>query len=100
VLSQLRDATGARHAADETVRGMQCRVAAVSADSAEFMVWMGEGHFRRIQFDERPARRNPRVTAARRRTIELWDFGVPVDSLDWSRLPSFLPPGDGEEHAS
>ena len=22
-------------------------------------------------------------------TLELWDFGVPVDSLDWSRLPAF-----------
>ena len=22
-------------------------------------------------------------------TLELWDFGVPVDALDWSRLPAF-----------
>jgi hypothetical protein len=22
-------------------------------------------------------------------TFELWEFGVPVGSLDWSRLPSF-----------
>ena len=22
-------------------------------------------------------------------TTELWDFGVPVDDLDWSRLPAF-----------
>jgi hypothetical protein len=21
------------------------------------------------------------------RPLELWDFGVPVDSLDWTRLP-------------
>jgi hypothetical protein len=26
-------------------------------------------------------------------TLELWDFGVPVDSLDWSRLPSFRAEG-------
>ena len=26
------------------------------------------------------------------RRVELWDFGVPVDSLDWSRLPSFRTP--------
>ena len=22
------------------------------------------------------------------KTLELWDFGVPVDSLDWTRFPS------------
>lgn len=98
VLCQLRDATGARYAGGETVRGTQCRVATVSSDTAEFTVWMSDEHFRRIQFEERPSRRNPRVTAARRRTIELWDFGVPVDSLDWSRLPSFRTPRDGAEH--
>jgi hypothetical protein len=32
---------------------------------------------------------------SRTATLELWDFGVPVDSLDWSRLPSFRAPGQG-----
>jgi hypothetical protein len=25
--------------------------------------------------------------------FELWEFGVPVGSLDWSRLPSFYATG-------
>jgi hypothetical protein len=28
-----------------------------------------------------------------KQTFELWDFGVPVGSLDWSRLPSFQAAG-------
>ena len=30
--------------------------------------------------------------ATKTETVELWDFGVPVDSLGWSRLPSFRTP--------
>jgi hypothetical protein len=92
VLRQLQDVTDTRYSGDETVRGTQCRVAAVSSGPAEFTVWMGEEYVHRIQSEERASGRS---TVVRTVTIELWDFGVPVDSIDWSRLPSFRMPGNG-----
>jgi len=97
VLRQLQDVTDARYSGDETVRGTQCRVAAVSSGPAEFTVWMGEEYIHRIQSEERASGRS---TVVRTVTIELWDFDVPVGSIDWSRLPSFRTPGDDAEHAS
>ena len=44
----------------------------------------------RFQTVERGSGRSARATKTE--TVEFWDFGVPVDSLDWSRLPSFRTP--------
>jgi hypothetical protein len=55
------------------------------------MLWIDEEHIRRVRLEERASEKYSSVS--KRRTLELWDFGVPADSLDWSRLPSFRTPG-------
>lgn len=45
-------------------------------------VCIDDEHVRRVRF--RPEHRTE--------TLELWDFGVPLDDLDWSRLPTFRSP--------
>jgi len=82
-----RGATGARQTGVETLRGTPCRVVAVTAGPAELTVWIDDEHIRQVRHEGRAE------TIARTTTLELWDFGVPVDSLDWSRLPSLRPPG-------
>jgi hypothetical protein len=62
--------------------------ATVGAD--EFTVWIDGKHVRRFQTVERGSGRYARATKTE--TVELWDFGVPVDELDWSRLPTFRTP--------
>ena len=83
LLRLLRAATGARFTGEETLHGTACRLAAVTAGSAELAVWADDEHIRRIQ----------RVyfagSTTKSLTLDLWDFGVPVGELDWSRLPSF-----------
>jgi hypothetical protein len=90
LLRQLQGATDARHVGDETLRGTPCRVAAVSTGQGELTVWTDDEHIRQVQMEEHASGNYSSVT--QRRTLELWDFGVPVDLLDWSRLPSFRPP--------
>lgn len=53
-------------------------------------VWIDGQHVRRIRFEHgtMPKHLN---------TLDLWEFGVPVDDLDWSRLPAFRSPRQGEE---
>lgn len=53
-------------------------------------VWIDGQHLRRIRFEQ--------VTPARHlTTLDLWEFGVPVENLDWSRLPTFRSPGYEQE---
>ena len=87
LLMLLQGTTDAQHVRDEAVRGTPCRVAAVRTGSAGLTVWIDDEHVRRIRFEEHASSRQASVS--RLVTLELWDFGVPVDSLDWSRLPSF-----------
>ena len=91
LLGLLREVTRAQYSGTETLRGTPCRAVAVLAGSAELTVWIDDEHVRRIQSEWRAPgpRRDGSVTLA----FELWDFGVPVGSLDWSRLPSFQAPG-------
>jgi hypothetical protein len=91
LLRLLRDVTRARYSGAESLRGTPCDAVAVLAGSAELTVWIDDEHVRRIQSEWRGPgpRRGGSVTLA----FELWDFGVPVGSLDWSRLPSFRAPG-------
>jgi hypothetical protein len=79
----------AHRADDEMLRGTLCRTIFVRAGEAELIVWIDDEHIRRIQAEDRAA--NGRSSVSKILTLELWDFGVPVDSLDWSRLPSIRP---------
>jgi hypothetical protein len=91
LLRLLQDVTDARYTGEETLRGTVCRSAAARAGSAELTVWIDAEHVRRIQIEDRAS--DEFSSTGKRLTLELWDFGVPVDSLDWSRLPSFVTPG-------
>ena len=98
----------------ETIRGTACRrlaahvdVERASAASEEGLrpppvdrfeqlravavtVWIDSQHVRRIRFEHGPPARL--VT-----TLDLWEFGVPVSELDWSRLPTFRSPSYEQE---
>jgi hypothetical protein len=45
-------------------------------------VWIDDEHVRRVRF-----RAEDRID-----TVELWDFGVSLGDLDWTRLPTFRSP--------
>ncbi len=53
-------------------------------------VWIDGQHVRRVRFEGGPPARH-------RATLDLWEFGVPVGELDWSRLPTFCSPGYEQE---
>ena len=91
LLRLLQDVTDARYTGEETLRGTVCRSVSATAGPAEVAVWVDGEHVRKIQVGERAPGEKP--GAAKKLTLELWDFGVPVDSLDWSRLPNFSTPG-------
>jgi hypothetical protein len=44
--------------------------------------WIDGSHIRRVRFE----------SENRIETVELWDYGVGTDGLDWSRLPTFRSP--------
>jgi hypothetical protein len=59
-------------------------------------VWIDGQHIRLVRFeDHAPRDLEPKQgdSSAKVLTLELWDFGVPVQELDWSRLPTFHTPG-------
>jgi hypothetical protein len=59
-------------------------------------VWIDDQHIRQVRFeDRRKVHPSPDQggSSAKILTLELWDFGVRVRGLDWSRLPTFLSPG-------
>ena len=87
LLRLVQAVTDAWYTGEETLRGTVCRSAAATAGSAELAVWIDDEHVRRIQIEDRASGESS--STGKKLTLELWDFGVPVDSLDWSRLPSF-----------
>jgi hypothetical protein len=92
LLRLLRGVTQARYTGEETLRGTPCRAVAVRAGSDAFTVWIDDEHVRQVQSESHGGPRRGgswKMTT----TFELWDFGIPVDSLDWSHLPSFRTPG-------
>lgn len=91
LLRRLRDATNARPAGHETVRGVPCRVVAVQAGSLELTVWTDDEHVRRIQSERNVS--SERANGSILRTLELWDFGAEVSPADWTRLPDFRTAG-------
>ena len=58
------------------------RFEALLALTAE--VWLDDCHVRRLRF----------AAENRTDTLELWDLGVALDDLDWSRLPTFRTAGE------
>src|SRR4051812_5046916 len=102
----LAGVTDARKVGTDDVRGAACRRLAATADLGRASaatpggmtlrtrgtfdellalpvdVWIDDSHLRRIGFSAENTRE----------TLELWDFGVPVAELDWSRLPTFRSP--------
>jgi hypothetical protein len=77
----------------ETLRGVSCRHLAPELDASQTLpslwcagpdalrpeVWVGEeGYIHRVEV----------YAMDRTLGLELWDFGVPLDHLDWTRLPT------------
>jgi len=91
LLMRLRSVTAARYAGEETVREARCRKIAVtvSGTTAVFTVWADDEHVRQIQAvtPKRAERGVVTVVATTTVTAQLWDFGVPVDPMDWPPLP-------------
>jgi hypothetical protein len=94
LLTRLRSVTSARYEEEETVRGARCRKAAVtvSGTTAGLTVWADDEHVRQIQavIPRRAERLVVTVVVTTIVTAQLWDFGVPADSINWALVP---PPG-------
>jgi hypothetical protein len=90
LLMRLRSVTAARYAGEETVRETRCRKIAVtvSGTAAGCTVWVDNKYVRQIRAVT-PATQQGVVTMLVTTTVtaQLWDFGVPVDSVDWPPLP-------------
>jgi hypothetical protein len=91
LLMRLRSVTAARYAGDETIREARCRkiAATVSGTAAVFTVWVDNEHVRQIEAVTCKTMERIVVTVLATTTVtaQLWDFGVPVDSMDWPALP-------------
>ena len=90
LLMRLRPVTAARYAGEETIRGARCRKIAVTVSStmAVLTVWADGEHVRQVQAvtPKTTERLVVTVLATTTVTAQLWDFGVPVDSMDWPPL--------------
>lgn len=53
-------------------------------------VWLDDSHIRRVRFTE---------DEHQTETIDLFDFGVSVHDLDWTRLPTFRSPAEASKVA-
>ena len=56
-------------------------------------VWLDDMHIRRVRFSSAEG------AEQRSETLELWDFGVAVDDLDWTRLPTFRSADEAAQHS-
>ena len=105
LLDALRGLTAATADGEEVVRGTPCRRVATRVDLARasaavpegirppevdrfedllalpLLVWIDGTYVRRVRLEE----------AHRSQEVELWDFGVATEELDWSRLPEPQP---------
>jgi hypothetical protein len=77
-LRRLHRVSQARYAGDETLRGTPCRKVTASDGAIEFSVWIDEEHIRQAQTVQPALDQSGTMT----KTLELWDFGVPVRSPD------------------
>jgi hypothetical protein len=97
-LRKLQRATEARWAGTERVRETTCRVAATRVNDEEFTVWLDDQRVQRFRTVHHGSGRSGRATTTE--TTELWSYGAPVDDLDWTRLPAFRTPADGDAAGS
>jgi len=121
LLRLLPGTTDARPEGAEMLHGTSCRKFAIRVDLARaaaasggdlptpsaissgqppelaLSAWIDGQHIRQVRFadygpkDPKPRLRNPGVF--KELTLELWDFGVSLADLDWSREPSSRAPG-------
>jgi hypothetical protein len=93
LLTRLRPVTAARYAGEETVRGARCRKITITASgtTAVLTAWTDGEHVRQIQAVTPKTTQRLAVTVLATTTVtaQLWDFGVPADSMDW---PPLSPP--------
>ena len=116
LLDSLRGLEVATAEGEDVVRGTPCRRLAARVDLARasaaapngihppsvdrfedllslpFTVWIDGTHVRRVRFEE--------AQPSRSWQIELFDFGVSTEGLDWSRLPSFGTRGESPADGS
>lgn len=92
LLDSLRSANSAEFLGEDVVRDTPCRVLSIETEPDEgdverheFTVWVDDAHVRRIR--DELVRSGLWGRTRSRTTLELWDFGVPTDMLDWSRFP-------------
>jgi hypothetical protein len=83
-LADMRGAASARFSGEDIVRGTPCRVIAAETRSREFTVWVDDAHVR--QMSSKSATPSLWGTVTAEVTLELWDFGVATEALDWSRF--------------
>jgi hypothetical protein len=83
-LADMRGAASARFSGEDFVRGTPCRVITAETGSGEFTVWVDDVHVR--QMSSKSATPSLWGTVTAEVTIELWDFGVATEALDWSRF--------------
>ncbi len=103
LLDVLAGVTTAKYVGDDEVRGRRCRRIAATTDLSRasaatpggvavparrrfeellelpLEVWVHDAHVRRIRFSDESATQ----------TLELWDFGAPLEELDWDSPPTF-----------
>jgi hypothetical protein len=114
LLRLLRGRTDASHIGDDVLHGAPCKRLAVKLDLEQASaattdglrapavdrferlralpatVWIDGQYIRRVHFSE---------VLPRELTLELWDYGVPTDDLNWSRLPTFKSPDENALYA-
>jgi hypothetical protein len=91
LLMRLRSVTAARYATEEFIREARCRMIAAteSGTTAVFTVRVDGEHVRQIQaVTPKTKRRVVTVLATTTVTAQLWDLGVPADSMHWPPLPA------------
>jgi hypothetical protein len=84
-MEDMRSAVSARFSGEDVVRGTPCQVIAAVTGSRELTVWVDDVYIRRIS--EKITMPSLWGTARAEVTLELWDFGVAAEALDWSRFP-------------
>jgi hypothetical protein len=84
-LEEMRGAASARFSGEDLVRGTPCRVITAETGAREFTVWVDDARIRRIS--EKSAMPSLWGAVTGEVTVELWDFGVDTETLDWSRFP-------------
>lgn len=81
----------------ETVRGASCRHFQADVDPSHASSVLSDDDWPRdsierpvdVWIDDAHVRRITAWAQARVQTLELWDFGLSVQQLDWTRLPAF-----------